>query len=322
MAPIIRASETRRLAGLGRVRAVLRLGERADARPPRRAVLAARRRAAPAGRCSSSAAAPAASRCRSRAPASTLVGIDRSAPMLERARRAQLAESRNAPAPPSPLRLVRGDIRALPFRRRRVRDGAGAVRHPAVADRATRDLAATLDVGRARARAAAARSASISCPTCRTGASTRTASSCAAARRRRAPHAGRIGAPGSDAASDDLRAALRRAARRPTRASTGSTLTFRTLSVRQMTRRLERAGFRVDAVLGDYRGRPWDDARRRLDHPARKSSVSISSRPVIFVDFSGSFRHVRPFQVGIDQAQEGRRSTPSAARSSRASSRN
>jgi SAM-dependent methyltransferase len=35
-------------------------------------------------------------------------------------------------------------------------------------------------------------------------------------------------------------------------------LTFRTLSVRQMTTRLERAGFRVDAVLGDYRGRPWD----------------------------------------------------------------
>ena len=26
-----------------------------------------------------------------------------------------------------------------------------------------------------------------------------------------------------------------------------------------MTRQLERAGFRVDAVLGDYRGRPWDE---------------------------------------------------------------
>jgi ubiquinone/menaquinone biosynthesis C-methylase UbiE len=36
-------------------------------------------------------------------------------------------------------------------------------------------------------------------------------------------------------------------------------LTFRTLSVRQMTRQLERAGFRVEAVLGDYRGRPWDE---------------------------------------------------------------
>jgi ubiquinone/menaquinone biosynthesis C-methylase UbiE len=36
-------------------------------------------------------------------------------------------------------------------------------------------------------------------------------------------------------------------------------LTFRTLSVPQMSRQLERAGFSVDAVLGDYRGRPWDD---------------------------------------------------------------
>jgi SAM-dependent methyltransferase len=35
-------------------------------------------------------------------------------------------------------------------------------------------------------------------------------------------------------------------------------LTFRTLSVSQMTRRLESAGFRVETVLGDYRGRPWD----------------------------------------------------------------
>ena len=36
-------------------------------------------------------------------------------------------------------------------------------------------------------------------------------------------------------------------------------LTFRTLSVEQMTRHLARAGFSVDAVLGDYHGRPWDD---------------------------------------------------------------
>ena len=35
-------------------------------------------------------------------------------------------------------------------------------------------------------------------------------------------------------------------------------LTFRTLSVPQMTRRLERAGFRILAVLGDYQGGPWD----------------------------------------------------------------
>jgi ubiquinone/menaquinone biosynthesis C-methylase UbiE len=33
---------------------------------------------------------------------------------------------------------------------------------------------------------------------------------------------------------------------------------FRTLTVPQMTRRLERAGFRIKAILGDYDGEPWD----------------------------------------------------------------
>jgi ubiquinone/menaquinone biosynthesis C-methylase UbiE len=35
-------------------------------------------------------------------------------------------------------------------------------------------------------------------------------------------------------------------------------LTFRTLSVPQMARRLEKSGFEVTATLGDYRGRAWD----------------------------------------------------------------
>jgi SAM-dependent methyltransferase len=35
-------------------------------------------------------------------------------------------------------------------------------------------------------------------------------------------------------------------------------LAFRTLSVPQMTRRLERAGFEIAALLGDYRGGQWD----------------------------------------------------------------
>jgi SAM-dependent methyltransferase len=37
------------------------------------------------------------------------------------------------------------------------------------------------------------------------------------------------------------------------------TLTFRTLSVPEMTRRVEQAGFRLEALLGDYRGGPWDE---------------------------------------------------------------
>jgi SAM-dependent methyltransferase len=36
------------------------------------------------------------------------------------------------------------------------------------------------------------------------------------------------------------------------------TLTFRTVSIPQMARRLEKAGFEVTAVLGDYQGGPWD----------------------------------------------------------------
>jgi SAM-dependent methyltransferase len=36
------------------------------------------------------------------------------------------------------------------------------------------------------------------------------------------------------------------------------TLTFRTLSVRQMARRVVDAGFSIDHVVGDYRGGPWD----------------------------------------------------------------
>ena len=35
-------------------------------------------------------------------------------------------------------------------------------------------------------------------------------------------------------------------------------LTFRTLTVPRMLRRLEQAGFTIDRVLGDYRGGPWD----------------------------------------------------------------
>ena len=38
------------------------------------------------------------------------------------------------------------------------------------------------------------------------------------------------------------------------------TVTFRTLPVKTMLRRIERAGFAVDAVLGGYDGRPWDQA--------------------------------------------------------------
>ena len=47
-------------------------------------------------------------------------------------------------------------------------------------------------------------------------------------------------------------------------------LTFRTLSVPQMRRRLEAAGFEVRAVLGDYHGGPW--------HPRADVWVMLASR--------------------------------------------
>jgi len=37
------------------------------------------------------------------------------------------------------------------------------------------------------------------------------------------------------------------------------TLTFRSLAMATIVERIERAGCRIDAVLGDYRGRPWDE---------------------------------------------------------------
>jgi SAM-dependent methyltransferase len=49
------------------------------------------------------------------------------------------------------------------------------------------------------------------------------------------------------------------------------TLTFRTVSVPQMARRLEKAGFEVTAVLGDYRGGPWDPRAEVWILLARKS---------------------------------------------------
>lgn len=49
------------------------------------------------------------------------------------------------------------------------------------------------------------------------------------------------------------------------------TLTFRTLSVPQMARRLEKVGLEVSAVLGDYRGGPWD--------PRAEVWIILAARP-------------------------------------------
>ncbi len=49
------------------------------------------------------------------------------------------------------------------------------------------------------------------------------------------------------------------------------TLSFRTLTVQQMTRRLEKAGFEVSALLGDYQGAAW--------HPRAETWIVLATKP-------------------------------------------
>ena len=182
----------------------------------------------------------------------TLVGIDRSEPMLARARhrigRGRLADR---------LSLVRGDIRALPFRARRF----SLVMAPyGILQSLTRerDLGAALE-SVARVLAKGGRFGIDLVPDLpvwkeysarktmsgRMGRST-TVSLVESVRQDRKKHL---------TIFDQRYTTVRNRQRREHHFS----LTFRTLSVPQMARRLERAGFVVDAVLGDYRGGPWDD---------------------------------------------------------------
>ena len=122
-----------RLARLGRLRAVLRLGERPHARPARRAVLAAddRRRARPgAGAGLRHGPGDDAARARRRRTSSASIARRE---MLARARR-RVRRQRRGVAPGPGAR--RRPPPAVP--RRGVPDGDGALRHPAVAAVGTR----------------------------------------------------------------------------------------------------------------------------------------------------------------------------------------
>ena len=55
-------------------------------------------------------------------------------------------------------------------------------------------------------------------------------------------------------------------------------LTFRTLTVPQMVRRLEKAGFEITALLGDYRGGPWDQRAEVWVILAKKPDGATRSR--------------------------------------------
>jgi SAM-dependent methyltransferase len=182
-----------------------------------------------------------------------IVGIDRSEPMLARARmrlkRARLTRI---------ARLVRGDIRRLPFRSRR---RFGLVMAPyGMLQSLTRE---------ADLQAALASVWRVLQPDGLFGVDLVPDLPRWSEYRRRVSLKGRKGRNTSltlvESVWQDKRRGLthfdqefiecRGAARRVHRFA----LTFRTLSVRQMAGRLERVGFSIEAVLGDYDGGPWDE---------------------------------------------------------------
>jgi SAM-dependent methyltransferase len=178
----------------------------------------------------------------------TVVGVDRSAPMLDRARR-RLGRARGVRAA-----LVRADIRDLPFGER----FALVIAPYGILQSMTRDedLQRTLN--------AAAR---VTRPGGRLGLDLVPDLTRWKEYRRRVTLRGTI--RGADVALvESVRQDRRRGLtlfdeeyverRDRTRRVHRFSLAFRTVSVKQMARRVERAGFRVDAVLGDYSGRPWD----------------------------------------------------------------
>ena len=180
-----------------------------------------------------------------------VTGIDRSAPMLARAR-AKAGRSRTRDR----VRLVRGDIRALPFRRR----AFALVMAPyGILQSLVRehDLRDALDSA-ARVLPRGGRLAIDLVPDLPAWSEYRGKKTLS----------GRFGRGGRVTLVESVRQVRRRRltifdqvytlVRGRERLVRKFSLTFRTLSVPEMAGRLERAGFKVDAVLGDYQGGPWD----------------------------------------------------------------
>ena len=178
-----------------------------------------------------------------------IVGIDRSAPMLARAR-TRLRRARLSAL------LLRGDIRDLPFRRRGTFDLVMAPYGILQSLIRERDLRATLDAAFTVLGRGGLFVIDLVPDLPRWS-----------EYERRVSLAGRKGGGHvvlTESVRQDRRKGLtifdqeyqerRGAHRRVHRFS----LTFRTVSVQQMRRRLEATGFRIDAVLGDYEGGPWD----------------------------------------------------------------
>jgi SAM-dependent methyltransferase len=182
-----------------------------------------------------------------------LVGIDRSAPMLERLRAAAARRRRIGGA----LRLVRGDIRFLPYENSTF-DTVIAPYGILQSLLADRDLSATLEsVSRVLAPGGTFGLDLVpDVPNWREYSNRVQLRGRAA----RGVHLTLI----ESVHQDRSRRLTTFEQRYIERRKGGSTehrfaLTFRTLTVKRMRARLDRAGFAVDRVLGDYRGRPWDE---------------------------------------------------------------
>ena len=200
-----------------------------------------------------------------------LVGIDRSAPMLARLRSAASRAKLDAP-----IRVARGDIRALPF-------AAGAfsmvlapygVLQSLLAER---DLAATLQAVARVLKPGGLFGIDLvpDVPNWREYENQV---------QLRGPAAGGAHLTLIESVRQDPRRRLTTFTQRYIERRGGRKtehcfdLTFRTLSVTQMARRLEAAGFAVETVLGDYRGRPLDERSDVWIVLARRSTSSHNPR--------------------------------------------
>jgi ubiquinone/menaquinone biosynthesis C-methylase UbiE len=188
----------------------------------------------------------------------SVVGIDRSAAMLARAsKRLATLRRRSGPMKSARLRLVRGDIRHLPFEPGSFKTVLApyGILQSLIRDK---DLDATLDAV-----------AQVLAPGGRFGVDLVPDVPNWREYTNKVQMKGRAAGGAHLTLVESVRQDRRRHLtifqqtyiERRARESREHTfdLTFRTLPIPTFTRRLERSGFAVDAVLGDYRGGPWDD---------------------------------------------------------------
>ena len=182
-----------------------------------------------------------------------VVGVDRSADMLERARRRARRAGLSAR-----VSLVRGDIRSLPFRPETRFDLVMAPYGILQSLIRESDLMATLHAVSRVVRPGGVFGVDL-VPDLPVWREYRKQVRFRGWRQHRRAHLTLVESVRQDPARHltifDQEYTERRGSRRQRRRFS---LVFRTLSVPQMTRRLERVGFRVMAVLGDYDGERWD----------------------------------------------------------------